>query len=319
LMALLAITAAHIYKVWKKLPDDRPRVIGLLLFICGIVAIGLAIGVGRGNWDYDRGLLPHYAIIATPLLCCLYFIGTLQSSWAKLLQVSLVLMSLALLPANTLVGFHVGSQLHHRIELFQQDASAGIPIFILDERYGDVLNPWRSNFPVEKGLEMLRRAGIGAFQYLRPDPIFRESSVLVEPIEPAEKRAELVLDLKQSQFVYAIRVRYSYGDPESGSAFLRVEWKRTQTRPNETEVTGSGRIQVQTGRVPIVDTISPHNSSGMALPDTILIPRLAWTREKTETFWVNATIDELRVYPDDKPRLFTAKEVDLLVPDDRRR
>jgi hypothetical protein len=166
---------------------------------------------------------------------------------------------------------------------------------------------------------MLRRARIGRFQYLRPDPVFREAPVLLEPIESTEKRDELVLRLEESQFVYAIRVKYSFGDSEDGPAELRVDWKKTQASANETEVTGSGRIQVQTGPVPIVDTISRHNSSGMSLPDTVVIPRLAWTTEKTETFWVNATINEFRIYPDAKPRLFTAKEVALLVPDDRRR
>jgi hypothetical protein len=208
--------------------------------------------------------------------------------------------------------------------LFKPIPFAGIPIFILDERHGDVLNPWRGDTPAAVGLELLRRAQIGRFRNLRPDPDFREVTILDEATEPvaggATKRfdpplamhSELTFRLGNSQFVYAIRLKYSYGDPERGSAVLKAAWMGGNNNGEKTN--GESQIEVKTGLVPVVDTLYRHNSSGLSLPDIPIIPRLEWTDEKTETFWVNGAIDEFRIYPDDKARLFRPKQVTLLVP-----
>jgi hypothetical protein len=302
LLVLFAISAVHLCRVWQRRPEDRPRALGFLLFMAAIVCTALAIGAGRAAWDHDRGLWPHYTILVAPALCALYFSWGIQNSWTKVVQTSLFLVVVIFFPVNTSAGLYAARQLSNRIDLFLQDAFAGTPIFILDERHGYFLNPWSGKMKVARGLEMLRRAQIGQFRNFQADPAFHEISVLNSPSVEPRNNDDLTFTLKQSQFVYAVRLKYSYEDPEKGPALFQVLWRNSNAN-NTTAAERHVRIQLQTGPGP-----------GWWLPDLAIIPPPKPILEKEEIIWINDKIDRLRIDPDDKPRLFRVKEINLLLP-----
>ena len=312
---LFAISAVHLYRVWRRSSNDRPRVLGLFLFMAGVVATAIAVGAGRGGALYFAGLSPHYSVLAVPGLCCLYFMWEINSLFGKVAQASLCVAIGLLLPLNLASSLRVTTQLRDRIDLIKRDVTVGLPIFILEERHGYFLNPWANNtITVARSLEMLRTAGIGGFQNLRPDPRFRETTILSD-LTSAEhmdqisetgviswRSGDLTGRLRESQLVYAIRLKYFYGDPEKGPAFLQLSWKDS-VRDSLAEGLGNVRIELQTGAGP-----------ERMLPDTIRIPRPLPTLEKTETIWINERMDQFRILPDDKPRLFHIKEITVLLP-----
>jgi hypothetical protein len=150
-------------------------------------------------------------------------------------------------------------------------------------------------------LEMLRRAGVGQFRHLQPDPALREVALPAVPAAVSGATAEdgtwhapdaaahLLFTLPEARYVYAVRLKYSFANTESAHV-LQTEWKQ------------SGRNDFSTGERVSRLTLPATNPDGRPHSEVIV--------------WVRDTIDQFRVRPDNKPWDFTLAEVVLLVPTD---
>jgi hypothetical protein len=186
----------------------------------------------------------------------------------------------------------------------EQDLRAGLPSFIVAERHKDCLfvpSPLNELTQKEKDLwaETLRglhRVGLGPFRFMREDPAFRMTSLPVVPaamnhmqqdggnFQGFSDEANLLFTLPRRQFVYAIRLKYSYNvDAITSPASMQLLWKRRGEIFSRSERNFSLRLETQPG-------------------------------DKTGTIWVNDTIDQFCIYPILQPCVFHLEAIVLLVP-----
>jgi hypothetical protein len=72
-LCLLLISAAILVLVWCQRPRERCRASGLLLYLGSVVSLAVSIGYGRaaGGDLFDQA---RYAILAVPVVWCLYYV-----------------------------------------------------------------------------------------------------------------------------------------------------------------------------------------------------------------------------------------------------
>ncbi len=102
------------------------------------------------------------------------------------------------------------------------------------------------------------------------------------------------------RFVYAIRLKVTYGDETSGRATFRMSW-------------GAGAQDRRAGEQ-VSDCGDGVNLSVETIPQDGWARLLRSGRQKTLTIWVNSMIDRFRICPDTKPFSFSPSEITLLVP-----
>jgi hypothetical protein len=145
----------------------------------------------------------------------------------------------------------------------------------------------------------LRRSGVGPFRDLPDDPPLTEIPFPVAPAETQELNWDgqgtaeclgndplLIFSLPQRRFVFAIRVKCSYG--EAGSrAHLQAAWKDGRNDFSDEERSFRLNVRGEEGDSP---------------------------DEKTVTIPVYDTIGQFRIRPHDAPCVFKLSEIVLLVP-----
>src|SRR5262250_2302966 len=206
---------------------ERLRILGILLFSCAVGSLFVVLARARVGLGEDYLLIGHYLTLAVPALCAAYLGSLLYAgeSIRRLVHASLFLGTAALLWPNTQIGWGRGVSLHRGQEAFEHDLRAGVPPFILSERYLTFLSP-ASPDPGEIRvlLERMRLAGIPQFVHMTPDPLYQAVSVPVAPLmsrEPLDEEtrrhrnssdvARFDFDLGEPRFVLGIRIRCVYG------------------------------------------------------------------------------------------------------------
>ena len=72
-LGLMALSLVFLGRAWAFRPAERPRIFGLAAFLLAMLALGAAVGWGRG-WAGDQaGFQERYITMATPLLCWIAF------------------------------------------------------------------------------------------------------------------------------------------------------------------------------------------------------------------------------------------------------
>jgi hypothetical protein len=170
-------------------------------------------------------------------------------------------------------------------------------------RYWPQLYPWDdpNNDSEETIAEQLRKLGcarIGPFRALRDDPAVR---VVALPVRPAHlegmtwqdgvghgvgNNPRLTFALDGPTKVYAVRVRYSYGNAADGPARFELAWKKQGQE----------------------DFCPPAAGARQSVPRT--------TEERKVTVWVNDVIERIRIQPDAGPCTFRITGIDLWLPAD---
>jgi hypothetical protein len=219
-------------------------------------------------------------------------------------------------------GLEVGMDAQTRMLAFARDLRAGMPPLILAERH--LAPELGTDHEPERAAYYLRQLhGVGLLRQVQLDPVFREVSLPVKPtathaidwkngvahgrIDPADS-PWLSFALKRPRRVYAVRLKFSYGDRIDPNAWLQTVWGRSDRADSD-------------GR----DASSEGRQFGMALTglnqeEKVLRYRdgkFHWEtsgRERVVTIWVNQLIDWFRLYPDAKPRVFQLARITLLVP-----
>ena len=284
----------------RALPADRPRAIGLLLFLGAYACLAVVIGWGRGAFLWEDYFDKHYAIVMAPALCWLYLASQIYCTPAasRLVGMFLFAASCGVYAASRFrcwwsTGYGVSTVLR------PSGTCGGMAPSLLVERHVYVfldtneepLKAW-----VIENLEKLRRAGIGPYRLMGKDPLVEGLSLPVTPAAVEQmiwndgvgyaigSHPSVVFALPEARRVDTIRLRCSYQADSSIPGHFRMSWQ------------SMGR-------------------GGAADPGRDVRLTLDKTRsEQSVVIKVNDIIDRFRIEPDDVPCAFRISQITLLVP-----
>jgi hypothetical protein len=179
---LLVMSAGVLFVAWRRQPQERVRVLGLLLFLGGVATLALCLGWGRAGYGTDYGLAPRYVTLVTPALLWVYLVGCLYGPPASRRVAPLCLCALLCFvsPLNLREGSVYGRGRRSQMRAFERDVRARVPTLVLAQRYRPLMSPSREDAAAQS-LDMLHRAGIGPFRSLGGKPAPRRVSPPVVP------------------------------------------------------------------------------------------------------------------------------------------
>jgi hypothetical protein len=294
-LLLTLLSAALLVRVCRNQPLERPRALGLLMFLGAMGCLALVIGLERTARGTDAGYAPRYVTLAVPVLYCLYFVWELYGSANISRLIHMVLFTLICMfsPLSWQQTLQKGEEHGKEMAEVEGEIAAKTSPAAIAERHVAFL--YNSNPPeaLAEFLRMLQRAGVGPFGDLRADPVFGEIRVPVEPITMNQMTWKdgvgrgsgddpyLVFALPQMQYVQAMRLKYAYEDTASPALF-QLFWRRSDGDDFAEE--RSVRLDLDTG-----------------------------PGEKTTTILIGEKLDQIRIDPDMKPCVFRLSEIVLLV------
>ena len=322
---VLGLTSvAVLARTWLSDPRGRLRVLGLLMFLGAPTALVIMIAQSRAGMGLDYIYQGHYLALMLPMLCAVYFIWEFTGkSWGRGVQFAMFVVLLGLLPLNLAHGPLVGADLQQKATAFERDMSNGVPASVLAERhFASDLVP-----RVEQIAEVLKahkRNGVGIFKRMREDPVFRVEAFSAEPDivseatwqngiasranEPAGE-SSLTFVLAEARHIYAIRLRYAYIKTANLWPTLRMFWRYS----SQEDFTDRDPARVE--RKLVSTTPGPDQPTWALIDGKIRTDAIIRT-ERTLTAWIDATIDQFRLYPEFGPFEFRLPRIELLVPAD---
>lgn len=331
-LALTVVCMAVLSVVWVKRPEERCRALGLFLFIGAASSLPLVIARVRSGMSEDYIFSGTYVPLLVPILCWAYFLSDMyiRPILGPIVAVSLLTVACVLLLGNVNNGVNAGRWMSTRSHAMEDEIRAGIPGFILAERHlvPEMFHVFSEDRVVDEGSQLLgrlQRAGIGVFARMRPDPEVREVNLNATPSTTNRMTWKngagyghaggsgapyVAFSLGRTQFVYAVRLRFSYANTAAGSVMFEMSWGPRGR--NDVDDAGSSskdrhfdlKLPVDPARtlLKMVDGKARYESPGA---DNVL------------TIWVNDRLDQFRIYPDTKPCVFRLSGMVLLVPRNR--
>jgi hypothetical protein len=281
---------------------ERYRALGLFFFLAAMGCLALALGLGRNGFE------PRYITLSVPVMCCVYFVCALycHGRIRQLVQMSLLAVTCITLWPNTEFGISYAQDLRARLGSFEQEMAAGVPSYVLINRYGPYLHIHQEI--TNDYMPMLRSAGIGSFAYLKDNPAFREIRVPLYPSALSEvewqsgtayatgRSPHLVFPLPQRQYVCGIRLKYVHATKEGTLPSVSVYWKN-----GEQEEFTADRFWKNS---PTGDRANWERGTWLRLGES----------ETTMEVWSCDWISHIRIHPDLRPCVFKILEIVLLVP-----
>ena len=233
--------------------------------------------------------------MATPFWCWLVVVIRLYApiTIGRILASSLLALGCCLAWPNTELGLQRGRDGVKLAESLTRDIERGVPPFQIIRRYGGDLHP--DSHRLGQLLPLFRAGKIGPFVKLVDNPPFQEIKIAVEPVQVRQARMEgitarvlgvdpqITFALPRPRYVAGIRLRYSHTNPQGGPARFIATWKGPEDR------TASAARRYANWQLP----------TGSQLETTV---------------WVDATIDEFQIQPDNQPGLFRFDAITLLIP-----
>jgi hypothetical protein len=295
---LMLLSAALLVRVWCKQPQERPRALGLLMFLGAIGSLALGLGMARSGRGLHAGYAPRYVTLAVPMLYAVFFVWELYGATnvRRLIQMALFTVICMLAPLSWQETLQRGAAHGQQMTAVEADVAAGTSPTVLAERYGSFLYDPDRPESLAAFLRMLHHAGIGPFRQLHDDS---DAGEVLFPVVPRETnqvtwkdgswRGEgedpyLVFALPSPQLIYAIRVKLSYESQTDARIVFQMFWRRS----DQNEFVEEERNRVL--------ELKPGSE------------------ERIITVPVNDTIDQFRIDPDTKPCVFKLSEIMLLVP-----
>jgi hypothetical protein len=295
---LLLMSAVLLVAILWNQRSERARALGLLLFVGFVACYALVIG-------WERPLcLGYYGTYPALGLCCVYYVWGLYASArvGSFVQAFLVALVCAIFPLNTHFGLEYGSDKHQEMEPLEQDLRAGAPPYkVVRYHWTVIYSEMGSTESLFARLRSLRDAGCGNFRYMGENPPFREVPLSLTPtavngitwdegtFRVSGEDSYLVFSVPEPTLVAGVRVTYIHSGEAGGkyadtNPAFRLFWKRRDQ-----------------------NTFPPFQSYSNTWLGT-------GPEEQTETIWVDETIDQLRIHPDDKPCNFKIVNIVLIVP-----
>ena len=292
---LLIVGLALLGRAWGTRPEEHARIFGLLAFLAGVLSVALAVGWGRG-WAGDlAGFQDRYVTLATPFWCWLVVVIRLYAPISLSRVGTNLLFGLVCCLAwpNTEFGLQRGREGVEHAAALSKDIQRGMPPFQVIHRYLGYLHP--SSDRLGRLLPILRAGRIGPFARLRTDPPFEEVPVPVDPVHVSLVRwksptAEIIgvdpqitFALPKPRYVAGIRIRYAHANPRGAPARFVARWNGPGDRGKE-GVRRYANWNLPTGR------------------------------DQETTIWVDDTIEEFQIQPDNQPGTFRFDAITLLIP-----
>ncbi len=299
-----AATVALLAWVWRTNAAERPRALGLLLFLGAMASLALGLGLGRDGFE------TRYVTLAAPAWCAAYFAWRLYGPgtvrWVAPALFTAV-AAVALVP-NVRFGLAYASDLRTHLSAFERDLAEGVPPHELIRRHGPWLHPHQDI--VADYLRLLARARVGPYTRLREDPVFSAVPVPETPVQTVQltwsdsvARVQgpdpaLVFQLSEDRRVAGIRLRYRYRADDGTLPYIAIRWKT------------AGERSFAPAR------FYKYSPTG----DRANWERGAWTRLEdsatTLTMWIDDTVHQIRITPDFRPATFRIAELSLLVAEE---
>ncbi|QEH34173.1 hypothetical protein OJF2_27080 [Aquisphaera giovannonii] len=298
-VAMLAGSVATLALAWLKQLGERARVEGLLCVLGAVASLAIGSGWGRSGEDVSAGLQSRYTTLAVPAILASYVAFSVYGSRVTRRLIPAIMGTIAaiLIWPNVQEGLKAGRRAGEQSAAFDRDLAAGTPTFRLVRRYSPFLHP--SQEDLRTSLESLKRAGIGKFRMLRPDPPLSEQPVALTPadvrlarwdgrtIEATGPDPWVRFDLPAPVPACGVRIRYDHQNAAGAPARFRLAWRR----PGQD------------------DFPDDQQYGNWNLPSG---------RDLEVTVWIDDVVSQLRLQPDNRPCRFTIREMTLLTPPSNR-
>lgn len=302
-LVLGVATVALLAWIGRTRPAERPRALGLFMFLGAMASLALGLGLGRDGFE------TRYVTLAAPAWCATYFAWRLYGPVRRLAPMLLAVMAAVALVPNVQFGLTYARDLRMHLAAFERNVAAGVPPYELIRRYGPWLHPHQDI--VADYLRLLARARVGPYAQLGQDPPFAAVAVPLRPVQTvqlawsdsvAQVRGPdpaLVFELPEDRQVAGIRLTYRYRADDGTLPYIAIHWK-TSGEPSF----GPARFY-------------KYSPTG----DRANWERGAWTRihdsTTTLTMWIDDTVKQIRITPDFRPATFRIADLSLLVPEQR--
>lgn len=213
--------------VWRARPQDRVRIAGLILFLCGTILMAGGIGIAR-SYQSSRACLDYrYILLAAPLSLCLILSAVRYGpkwSGGRSTELAAGVVCVGLGLWFNWHGWDHSDAIPCLMKAMDEAAAEGLPPAAMAVRFTD--DTQHPEVWLEKHLAMLRTAKIGPYRKGRAEVPLRDVRVLpfsqverprertglVQLAEGTEYRQPLCGDAKTWQGLY----RIEFGLRESG-------------------------------------------------------------------------------------------------------
>jgi len=176
-LPLAALSVAGVMFAYRKLPRERLRLVGLVLFLAGVLALAGGIGWGRARFGSAAGTATRYALLALPILFWSYFVFLVYGGrMNRALTGTMAALVCGLLYLHMTAGLEQAERTRYNtLKQFERDLREGTPWLTLAKSYsqkgaGGILTdtPRLAYF-----MALLCRGRIDPFQHLRGSHMFQ--------------------------------------------------------------------------------------------------------------------------------------------------
>jgi hypothetical protein len=294
-LALVGLSVALVARIVLFGPaEERPRALGLLAAFAALGSLVLALGWGRAGSGEFAGFEPRYITLICPIWIAVFFAWDRHtpSALRTVVLTAIVAVELIFLWPITLKALEVGRSRVGETERFVRAVHAGVPIYRLVRNFTPLLHP--SQDELARQFALLRRARVGLFAELADNPAFREVRVAVDP-------AEVVLGSWKSGSFHGTGI-----DP-----YLRYVLPRAE------KVAG---VRLAYSHVNPAGTPGRFRFLWASAPDTGPAPGQAFANwalptgsDRETVIWIDDTIQEFWIQPDNQPCDFAVRRLTLLI------
>ncbi len=296
LLLLGASAGLLLVAIWRRPGPERWRALGLLIFLGATLVMALGVSWGRSGQGFEY--IWTYWLLPVPFLLCLFFVWELYAprSLGYFVQMCLFAGVCVTATLNVRQGLEILAAHKTAVDGIEKGVRDGMPAYQLVATYGNAAG-LSTDLRTAEALEQMRRAKLGFFADMQPNPPFRVVPLEnLTPIDMSQMEQDpetgaysgsnnscLTLALPEPMFVAAIRITLEDVPPSNPYGVLYVTWRQS----------GAADFPAE----------APYWKAGMG----------SLAGETTPT--VAQTIDQIRIYPNSQPFRCKLVSVELLVPD----
>jgi hypothetical protein len=162
-IALVTATLAMLAIASYRMPEERPRALGLMAIILSMLCVAIAVGFSRSGLGPDAALASRYITLTTPLLCAMYAAWLVYARKVARSGIHLGLCALMCLayPACNHFGREYGLFVRNAELRVERCLRGRVPTTVVMGRACPSLYPDAG--VILRSFKMLKAAGVGAF------------------------------------------------------------------------------------------------------------------------------------------------------------